>query len=147
MNRILSLFFRSDSKIPLIPSPGRPNAVSTPQESNFSTITSPVVLAITHLLDLGPSLTIGCFSAKGIVAPPGPGDDREMGRNGVGRFPMGRAGRRDLPPGPAGGDHARQCVFRTGPQALQPRTSVRPVEPGGSGSRPRLVRGEPRARG
>src|SRR5437899_616288 len=46
MNRILSLFLRKASKIPLIPSPGRPKAVSTPQPINLSTITSPVVFAI-----------------------------------------------------------------------------------------------------
>src|SRR5262245_61550773 len=46
MKRILSWFLRKDSKMPLMPSPGIPKTVSTPHLSNFSTITSPVVVAM-----------------------------------------------------------------------------------------------------
>src|ERR1700761_1942739 len=44
MKRIFFCALRSDSITPLMPSPGRPKIVSTPQSINFSTSTSPAVI-------------------------------------------------------------------------------------------------------
>src|SRR5437762_10696733 len=48
MKRILSLRTRRASMIPLMPSPGRPKIVSTPQSESDSTKTSDAVVAILY---------------------------------------------------------------------------------------------------
>src|SRR5690349_16187673 len=104
MNRSLSWFLRRDSKMPLMPSPGSPKTVSTPQASSFSTITSPVVFAITHLLDPGdarphgpapdglpdPVPTARIPADTHIVAVPGRDGDRENRRTRLGTSPTPR---------------------------------------------------------
>src|SRR5687768_4657098 len=53
MNRIASCRCRSDSMMPLIPSPGSPNTTSTPHLCNTSTSTSAAVFAIFSLAKRG----------------------------------------------------------------------------------------------
>src|SRR5207237_4690319 len=89
MKRILSCRLRKASMMPLMPSPGIPNTVSTPQANSVSTRTSLAVVFIGSPFECegcgriarGLALLNATFEAP--FRPPGLGLRREAGAGGV----------------------------------------------------------------